>query len=105
LKAGWTSETSDFDKEMYMKAWTQPGAILNGTNYYKANMDATGWTGIVKVPTLVIWGMKDTALRPLLLDAMPDHVNDLKIVRVENASHNVMKDQPDIVISNIREFI
>ena len=100
-----TSEASKFDEEMYVKAWTQPGAILGGLNYYKANWDASSWTGIVDVPTLVIWGMNDPFLRPLLLDAMPDYVKDLKIVRVDAPSHWVMRDVPEIVNTNIKEFI
>ena len=101
-----TSNRSKFDEEMYVKAWTQPGAILGGLNYYRASWDASGWTGVVDVPTLVIWGMNDPYLRPLLLDDMPNYVKDIKIVRVNTApSHWVMTDVPDIVISNIKDFI
>ena len=99
------SEASKFDEEMYVKAWTQPGAILGGLNYYKANWGVSDWTGIVDVPTLVIWGMNDPYLRPLLLDDMPNYVKDLKIVRVDAPSHWVMTDEPEIVNSSIREFI
>ena len=99
------SEASKFDEEMYVKAWTQPGAILGGLNYYKANWGVSDWTGIVDVSTLVIWGMNDPYLRPLLLDDMPNYVKDLKIVRVDAPSHWVMSDVPEIVNSNIREFM
>ena len=99
------SEASKFDEEMYVKAWTQPGAILGGLNYYKANWGVSDWTGIVDVSTLVIWGMNDPYLRPLLLDDMPNYVKDLKIVRVDAPSHWVMSDVPEIVNSNIKEFI
>ena len=100
-----TSKVSDFEEEMYVKAWTQPGAILGSLNYYKKNIDASGWTGMVNVPTLVIWGMNDPYLKPLLLDDMPNYVKELKIVRVDAPSHWVMVDVPDIVNSNIKEFI
>src|SRR6266567_4387833 len=73
LKSGVFSEE---DKQAYIKAWSQPGALTGGLNYYRANRvgppsadagegentaaDPSALT--VKVPTLVIWGEKDTAL-------------------------------------------
>src|SRR5882724_1232894 len=66
------------DKQAYIKAWSQPGALTGGLNYYRANKvgppppngqgTSTGNFAVdpsaqnVKVPTLVIWGEKDTAL-------------------------------------------
>jgi pimeloyl-ACP methyl ester carboxylesterase len=41
----------------------------------------------VKVPTLVIWGMKDAALLPLQLDGLDTLVDDLTIVRLPDAGH------------------
>ncbi|MFX1393151.1 MAG: alpha/beta fold hydrolase [Promethearchaeota archaeon] len=100
---------SEFDKEKYIEAWSQPGAINAGLNYYRAAvelMSGTGeWTGIIDVPTLVIHGMKDIALTPKILEGLSDYVKDLKIVRIENASHWVMVDEPEVVISNIKEFL
>ncbi len=100
---------SEFDKEKYIEAWSQPGAINAGLNYYRATFESLSktddWTGIINVPTLVIHGMKDIALTPKILEGLSDYVKDLKIVRVENASHWVMIDEPELVISNIKEFL
>ena len=100
---------SDFDKEKYVEAWSQPGAITAGVNYYRASAAnpsvAEDWNGIINVPTLVIHGMKDMALTPKILDGLEEYVKDLKIVRIENASHWVLVDDPKSVISNILEFI
>src|SRR5207245_7901433 len=84
LKSGVFTED---DKQAYIKAWSQPGALTGGLNYYRANrvgppapgqagagssstgnfaVDPTALT--VKVPTLVIWGEKDTALLAQNLD-------------------------------------
>jgi pimeloyl-ACP methyl ester carboxylesterase len=41
----------------------------------------------VKVPTLVIWGIRDTALLPLQLDGLDELVDDLRIVRLPDAGH------------------
>ena len=41
----------------------------------------------VNVPTLVIWGMRDSALLPLQLDGLEALVEDLAIVRLAHAGH------------------
>ncbi len=96
---------SEFDKEKYLEAWKQPGAIKAGLNYYRAMRLDEESTGIISVPTLVIWGMRDPYLRPILLEGLEDYVKDLKVTRVEEATHWVMHDEPDVVSSSIREFV
>ena len=59
----------------------------------------------VRVPTLVIWGMRDPDLLPGLLDGLADHVAELTILRVPNAGHFVMEEQPELVNQAIRRFI
>jgi pimeloyl-ACP methyl ester carboxylesterase len=39
------------------------------------------------VPTLVVWGMKDSALLPLQLDGLDRLVDDLTVVRLADAGH------------------
>jgi len=95
---------TDFDKEQYLNAWTQPGAILGGVNYYRANISFKDWKGIISVPTLVIHGMKDIAILSSVLDELPNYVSDLKVIRAENASHWVMHDVPELIVSSFKEF-
>ena len=77
----------EFDKKKYFEAWTQPGAITGGINYYRANSDLSKWTGIINVPTLVLWGMEDKFLLPRLLDNLSDLVKTIEIKKSEKASH------------------
>jgi len=95
---------TDFDKEQYLKAWRQPGAILGGVNYYRANTSFKDSTGKIIVPTLVIHGMKDIAVLPSVLDELSNYVSDLKVIRAENASHWVMHDEPELIVSSFKEF-
>lgn len=99
------SNFTEFDKEKYIEAWSQPGAILGGVNYYRANTSFDEWTGIIEVPALVIWGMKDVALLPQQLEGLSDYVKNLKIVRSENSSHWITNDDPDLIVSSIKEFV
>jgi pimeloyl-ACP methyl ester carboxylesterase len=115
---------SDEDREMYIRAWSQEGALRGGLNYYRAApfeppapdeksglsegdmIDALNFETLeVKVPTLVIWGEKDTALLTANLDGLEDYVPDLTIKRVPDGSHWVVNEKPDLVNSYIREFI
>ena len=112
---GWATEA---DRTAYLEAWAQPGALTGGLNFYRAarvgppasgetqrNLagDLSGW--VVKVPTLVIWGEKDTALLPENLDGLDRVVSDLTIRRVANGTHWVAHEQPALVNRHIREFL
>ncbi len=102
----------EFDQEKYIEAWSQPRVFENGLNYYKAGYKYTragnsveNWVSKIDVPTLIIWGMKDSFLKPVILEGLPDYIKDLKIVRSENSNHFVMDDDPELVVKSIREFI
>ena len=60
---------------------------------------------MVRVPTLVVWGMRDQALLPGNLDGLQDCVPDLRIERLARASHWVMHEEPEKLNRLIREFI
>jgi len=96
---------SEEDKKKYQQAWSQPGAILGGVNYYRANTDMADSAGLIKVPTLVIHGMKDKYVRAGVLEGLEQVVEDLQIVKVEDASHWVMHDAPQKVINSIKKFM
>ncbi|MHA2295666.1 MAG: alpha/beta fold hydrolase [Candidatus Hodarchaeales archaeon] len=96
---------TEYDKKKYIEAWSQPSAIVSGVNYYLANLNFDDWTGIFDVPTLLIWGMKDTALLPQQLDGINAYVKDLKVVKSENSSHWIMHDDPELVNGSIQSFI
>jgi pimeloyl-ACP methyl ester carboxylesterase len=110
---------TDADLEQYRAAWSQPGALTGGLNYYRASpvhpkaSDAPGATALdldpgqfrVNVPTLVIWGEQETALRPVLLHGLDEVVPDLTIRRIPHGSHWVAHEHPEEVNRLIREFI
>ncbi|MFX1365349.1 MAG: alpha/beta fold hydrolase [Promethearchaeota archaeon] len=96
---------SELDKQKYLEAWSQPGAILGGVNYYRAKNNNNDWSGIIEVPTLVLWGMNDLALTPQLLEGLSDYVKDLRIEKHEKSTHWITHDAPEFVASKILEFI
>ena len=107
------------EKAAYIEAWSQPGALTGSLNYYRASPlyppigDDPGAKALrldpanfmVRVPTLVVWGMRDQALLPGNLDGLAACVPDLRIERLPDASHWVMHEQPERLNQLIREFI
>lgn len=59
----------------------------------------------VNVPTLVVWGLGDTALPEALLDGLDDFVPDLRIERVPGATHWIVHEQPRRVSALIGSFL
>jgi pimeloyl-ACP methyl ester carboxylesterase len=51
----------------------------------------------VRVPTTVVWGMRDHALLPGLLDGLDQWVAPLQVRRVPGASHWIVHERQDIV--------
>lgn len=114
LKQGYFTEE---DRQEYLKAWSQPGALTGMLNYYRA-AQLGSFTGdspetpptdptrfVITVPTLVIWGEKDIYLLPTNLDGMEQYVTNLTIKRIPDGSHWVIHEKPALVNSYIREFI
>jgi pimeloyl-ACP methyl ester carboxylesterase len=122
---------TDADRQMYVDAWSQPGALTGGLNYYRASgigpstaaastaaaSPATTSTPpatapaaavppmVVRVPTLVIWGEKDTALLTGNLNGLDEVVPKLTIKRVPEGTHWVVRERPADVNRHIRDFL
>ena len=102
-----------------VQAWSQPGALTGGLNYYRASplyppsADDPGAKKLqfkaedfmVRVPTLVLWGERDTALLTGCLEGLDKCVPDLKVVRAPDASHWIVHEKPDLVCSEIEKFV
>jgi pimeloyl-ACP methyl ester carboxylesterase len=106
----------------YIEAWSRPGALTGGLNYYRASplypptspedeakiksiLDLPPEMFAVKVPTLVIWGEQDHALLTANLDGLQDYIQDLTVKRIPDGSHWVIHEQPDRVNTLIRDFL
>jgi pimeloyl-ACP methyl ester carboxylesterase len=100
LRAGFKNRE---EEDRYVEAWSN-GTITCGVNYYRANLDYEDWSGIIKVPTLVIHGMEDKAILPGVLDGLDQYVANLKIIRADNIGHSAMKEDPQMVASALLDF-
>ena len=112
---------SSEDQKTYVDAWSQPGALTGGLNYYRANRAGPPVDGapgplpadisldparlVVNAPTLVIWGEKDSALLTGNLEGLDRFVPDLTIRRIPEGTHWVIHEKPDEVSRLLRDFI
>ena len=108
---------TDAVKAQYRDVWQR--GLSGPLNYYRASPlrpprphdPAAAAVSIpralleVHLPTLVIWGMKDTALPPALLDGLSDYVPDMQLQCVEDASHWIVHEQPELVTAYLQKFL
>ena len=113
------SKVSAEERAAYLADWGAPGALTAMLNWYRASdilvpapgeaVELPAWTKmpfpVLKVPTLVVWAMRDTALLPVQLGGLYDLIEDLKIVQVPDAGHFVPWEKPAPVLRAIDEFM
>ena len=113
------SKMPESEKQQYIADWSQPGALTSMLNWYRAGKMVVPPPGLtvplpdwllkafpkVQVPTLVVWGMKDTALLPIQLEGLDELVEDLRIVRLPEAGHFAPWEAPDEVAEALRDFL
>ena len=109
----------DEERRAYLRDWALPGALTAMFNWYRASKIEVPkpdeeaslplWTRMpfpsLKIPTLVIWGMRDKALLPVQLEGLEKLVGDLRLVQVEDAGHFVPWEKPEAVTQAIRAFL
>ena len=96
------------DVEAYKYSISRPGGVTGPLNYYRAALryplDKSVFN-IMKKPTLVIWGCKDTALNKDLAALPAKYVPNLTVKYIEDASHWVQMDKPDEVNNYMKEWL
>ena len=59
----------------------------------------------IDLPTLVVWGMKDIALPPELIDGLDAYIKNLTLIPVEDATHWIIHEQPQLVAGYLKAFL
>ena len=109
----------DAEREAYIHDWSQPGAMAAMLNWYRASsieVPEVGekarlpvWTHApfpkLRMPVLVVWGLRDKALLPVQLEGLHDLVEDLRIVVEPDAGHFIPWERPEVVTQAIRDFM
>ena len=104
---------TDALREQYRAVWRQ--GLTGALNWYRASplapptaaddpvlgLRLTPEQLTVRVPTTLIWGEGDTALLPGLVTGLDAWVPQLHLVRVPDATHWIVHEQPGRVIQEI----
>lgn len=107
------------EKQQYLADWSRPGALRAMLNWYRGSKLVLPPPGVtlplpdwllkafpkIEVPTLVIWGMKDTALLPVQLDGLGELIEDLSVVQLPEAGHFAPWEAPDDVAAALEPFL
>lgn len=108
-KAGVRKENMDpEDIEIYKYVFAQKGALTGAINYYRASVYEKPLQppkDSLKMPVLIIWGSKDIYLEKEMADACGKFVSNLSVKYVDNATHFVQLDQPDVVNNLMWQFL
>ena len=113
------SKVLEAERQQYIAEWSQRGTLTAMLNWYRAskvvvpppsiNVPVPDWVlgafAKVKVPTLVVWGMRDSALLPMQLEGLDRLVEDLSIVRIADAGHFAPWETPEPVADALRGFL
>ena len=113
------ADIPEAERQQYIAEWSQPGAFTAMLNWYRAASLIIPPTGLtvpvpdwllkavrkVDIPTLVIWGMSDSALLPLQLDGLDTLVEELTVVRIPDAGHFVPWEAPEQVAAALQPFL
>jgi pimeloyl-ACP methyl ester carboxylesterase len=109
----------DAEKRQYISEWSQPGALTAMLNWYRSSPFLVPPPGVtvplpeallrlsrkIRIPTLVIWGMRDEALLPIQLEGLSEVIEDVEIVRIADAGHFAPWERPDEVTQPLRQFL
>ena len=107
------------DRQSYVDDWSRPGVITTMLNWYRASKivvpepgeDAAAplWTHApfpkLRMPVLVVWGLKDGALLPVQLDGLNEQIEELRLVTSPSAGHFITWEEPGTVTAAIRDFM
>ncbi len=113
------SKIPEAEKQQYLADWSQRGGMLPMLNWYRATKLVVPPSDItvplpdsllrafpkIHVPTLVIWGMKDSALLPIQLEGLDELVDDLRIVRLPDVGHFAPWEAGEQVAAALQDFL
>jgi pimeloyl-ACP methyl ester carboxylesterase len=96
------------DLELYKLAWSEPGALTSMIHWYRAGFrhrPAPPDDPIVRVPTLILWGVKDRFIEPGLARSSFALCEDARIEWFDQATHWLQHEEPKPVNRLILDFL
>lgn len=90
----------------YVRAWSQEGTLTSMLNWYRALASVSAAApGRITVPTMVIWGDRDSALNAGLAEESFAFCDQGEIVHVPGATHWVHHEEAALVNAEVLRFL
>ncbi len=103
----------------YLEEWRRPGRMRGMVNWYRASPLRLGQPGEVitdlpempthtlrvRMPHLLIWGERDTALLPEATEGLEDYCDNLTRVTIPNADHWILHQESHRVAAEVRTWL
>jgi pimeloyl-ACP methyl ester carboxylesterase len=85
-------------------------AVSAMLNYYRASFRDSRrllktYERVIEHSTMVIWGMKDFALVPELIEGLEQWVPNLRLERIQDCGHWVPEEKPGLVTDLLLDFL
>ena len=99
---------TDADLDRYREAWSNPGTVKAMIDWYRALFRTSTERSVdlpIEIPTLLIWGANDTALRRAMAEPSIDLCTDGRLTVIEDATHWVHHEEIDRVNDRLLEFL
>jgi pimeloyl-ACP methyl ester carboxylesterase len=95
------------DVARYRRAWKRPGAMTAMVNWYRAaaRHPLRLPEGRVRVPTLLLWGLRDTFLGRELAPASAALCDHVRLERFPSAGHWLLHEEPAAVNRLVTDFL
>jgi pimeloyl-ACP methyl ester carboxylesterase len=83
--------------------WALARGMLAEGDFYDSLWQQRARLG--ELPALIVWGMKDTAFRPYLLERWKTVLPQAQVVTLPDAGHWPHEEEPETVIRSVRDFL
>jgi pimeloyl-ACP methyl ester carboxylesterase len=93
------------DIARYRQSWQQPGALTGMLNWYRALRLRRPLEEVNTTPTLVLWGLKDTALEVGLAKKSLALCTQGRLRTFDRATHWLQREEPEAVNAAILGFL
>ena len=108
------------EQKLLIEQWSDPDRAMAMLNWYRASTVTVpapddpvglpeGYTDppmpVLTIPTLVVWGMGDEALKPGNIAGLDAQVEDLTLEQIASAGHFVPWEAPDAVNAALDRFL
>jgi haloalkane dehalogenase len=119
LRAGSARKQAFTEETMrpYLEAYRSGANVSSALSYYRTVTRSviarrlrpaartTSEPRRIEAPTLIVWGMRDPALPPSILESIERDIPQARTVRLEDVGHFVPDEAPDELARAIEEFI